>query len=52
MKYNKIDFALVSVYASNEEELNDGKIMGLSSMENTTNPCYINGVTVEVQINR
>lgn len=46
MKYNEIDFALVSVYASNEEELNDGKIMGLSSMENTTNPCYINGVTV------
>ena len=52
MKYNEIDFALVGVYASNEEELNDGKIVGLSSMKNTTNPCYINGVTIGSTVNQ
>ena len=36
MKYNEIDFALVSVYASNAEELNDGKIMGLILISNQT----------------
>ena len=52
MKYNKIDFALVSVYASNAEELNDGKIMGLSIRGNITNPYYINGVTIGSTVNQ